>query len=70
MRRPEEALRGIVRVRPETWRDLADLRRPVVDSEGKLVGLEAFDRVIRRLIEERRRSPAREAPLPGEGRGR
>ena len=60
---PKEA----VRVQPETWRQLAELRRPLLDPEGNLVAFESFDRVVRRLIAERRTdtSPAerpREAP--------
>ena len=43
-----------VRVDPETWDRLAILRRPIVDSEGNLVALESFGRVIRRLLDERR----------------
>ena len=43
-----------VRVDPETWKQLAELRRPIVDSDGNLVALESFDRVVRRLIAERR----------------
>jgi hypothetical protein len=46
--------RGIVRLRPETWSLLASLRRPLVDSEGNLVGYESFDRVVRRILDERR----------------
>jgi hypothetical protein len=47
---PKEA----VRVQPETWRQLAELRRPLLDPEGNLVAFESFDRVVRRLIAERR----------------
>ena len=43
-----------VRVDPETRERLAALRRPLVDSEGNLVAFESFDRVIRRLLDERR----------------
>lgn len=50
--------RGIVRLRPETWGLLASLRRPIIDSEGNLVGLESFDRLVRRLIDEQRPSKA------------
>ncbi len=46
--------RGIVRLHPETWTLLASLRRPLVDSEGNLVGYESFDRLVRRILEERR----------------
>ena len=46
--------REAVRVRPETWKQLAGLRRPLLDSEGNLVAFESFDRVVRRLIEERK----------------
>ena len=42
--------RGIVRLRPETWSLLASLRRPLVDSEGNLVGYESFDRLVRRIL--------------------
>ena len=51
---PKEA----VRVRPETWRQLAELRRPLLDPEGNLVAFESFDRVVRRLIAERRTDAA------------
>ena len=43
-----------VRVHVETRDRLATLRRPLVDSEGNLVAFESFDRVIRRLLDERR----------------
>ena len=43
-----------VRVHAETRDRLALLRRPLVDSEGNLVAFESFDRVIRRLLDERR----------------
>ena len=43
-----------VRVHVETRERLALLRRPLVDSEGNLVAFESFDRVIRRLLDERR----------------
>ena len=43
-----------VRVHVETRDRLALLRRPLVDSEGNLVAFESFDRVIRRLLDERR----------------
>ena len=46
--------REAVRVRPETWKLLAKLRRPLLDPEGNLVAFESFDRVVRRLIEERK----------------
>ena len=46
---PKEA----VRVQPETWKQLAALRRPLLDSDGNLVAFESFDRVVRRLIAER-----------------
>lgn len=56
---PKEA----VRVQPETWKQLAALRRPLLDSDGNLVAFESFDRVIRRLIAERRAgSVSRERP--------
>ena len=58
--------RGIVRLRPETWRLLASLRRPILDSEGNLVGLESFDRLVRRLLDERRAPPV---PQPDVTRG-
>ena len=58
--------KGVVRLRPETWRLLASLRRQIVDSEGKPVGVESFDRLIRRLIEERPRVAP--GPTPN-GRG-
>ena len=51
---PKEA----VRVQPETWRQLAELRRPLLDPEGNLVAFESFDRVVRRLIEERKTDPS------------
>lgn len=51
--------RGVIRLRPQTWRQLASLRRQIVDSEGKPVGLESFDRLVQRLMEERTPSPAR-----------
>jgi hypothetical protein len=44
----------MVRLQPETYEQLAALRRPLVDPQGNLVALESFDRVVRRLIEERR----------------
>ena len=43
-----------VRVDPESWDRLAALRRPIVDSEGNLVAFESFNRVVRRLLDERR----------------
>jgi len=46
--------RGLVRLQPETWTLLASLRRPLVDSEGNLVGLESFDRLVRRILAERK----------------
>ena len=55
--------RSIVRLRPETWKRLASLRRPIRDSEGTLVGLESFDRVVQRLLEAPR-SP-RDRPYAG-----
>ncbi len=54
--------RGIIRLSPETWQMLATLRRPILDSEGNLVGLESFDRLVRRLLQERR--PPSVAPPP------
>ena len=46
--------RGIIRLQPETWSLLAALRRPLLDSEGNLVGFESFDRLVRRILAERR----------------
>ena len=46
--------RELVRLRPETWQLLAALRRPLLDSEGNLVGFESFDRLVRRILDERR----------------
>jgi len=46
--------RESVRVTPETWKQLAKLRRPLVDAEGNLVAFESFDRVVRRLLAEHR----------------
>ena len=43
-----------IRLHPVTRDRLALLRRPLVDSEGNLVAFESFDRLVRRLIEERR----------------
>ena len=54
-----------VRVHVETRDRLALLRRPLVDSEGNLVAFESFDRVIRRLLDERRADGT-----SGEGPGR
>ncbi len=48
------APRAIVRLQPDTWNRLAALRRPLVDPDGNLVAIESFDRVVRRLLEERR----------------
>jgi hypothetical protein len=48
--------RGIIRLQPETWSLLAALRRPLLDSEGNLVGYESFDRLVRRILAERRDS--------------
>jgi hypothetical protein len=48
--------RGIIRLHPETWSLLAALRRPLLDSEGNLVGFESFDRLVRRILAERRDS--------------
>jgi len=45
---------GMVRLQPETYEQLAALRRPLVDPEGNLVALESFDRLVRRLLGERR----------------
>jgi hypothetical protein len=53
LRRPGSP-NGMVRLQPETYEQLASLRRPLVDPQGNLVALESFDRVVRRLIEERR----------------
>jgi hypothetical protein len=47
-------LNGMVRLQPETYEQLAALRRPLVDPEGNLVALESFDRTVRRLLDERR----------------
>jgi hypothetical protein len=56
---PKEA----VRVTPETWKQLAKLRRPLVDAEGNLVAFESFDRVVRRLlVEHRARNTSGERP--------
>jgi len=56
---PKEA----VRVTPETWKQLAQLRRPLVDAEGNLVAFESFDRVVRRLlVEHRARNTSGERP--------
>ena len=46
--------RQAVRVQPDTWRQLAVLRRPLLDCDGNLVAFETFDRVVRRLLAERR----------------
>jgi hypothetical protein len=54
--------RGLVRLQPETWRLLASLRRPLVDSEGNLVGLESFDRLVRRILSERKNAQKPTAP--------
>ena len=54
-----------VRVHVETRDRLALLRRPLVDSDGNLVAFESFDRVIRRLLDERRADGT-----SGEGPGR
>jgi hypothetical protein len=59
---------SMVRLQPQTYEELAALRRPLVDPEGNLVALESFDRLVRRLLGERRAdgtSPAqpREARL-------
>ena len=43
-----------VRLHPETRDRLVHLRRPLVDSEGNLVAFESFDRLVRRLLDERR----------------
>lgn len=59
---PSPPPKGVVRLRPETWRLLASLRRQIVDSEGKSVGVESFDRLVRRLIEENLRSAPRLTP--------
>ena len=50
--------KAAIRLRPETWQLLAALRRPLLDPEGNLVALESFDRLVRRLLEERRTLPA------------
>lgn len=55
--------RGIVRLSPETWQMLATLRRPILDSEGNLVGLESFDRLVRRILQERRPPLAPSLPI-------
>ena len=44
----------MVRLQPGTYERLAALRRPLVDSEGRLVAFESFDRTVRRLLDERR----------------
>ena len=55
----------LVRLQPETWTTLASLRRPLVDSEGNLVGLESFDRLVRRILAERK-TAQKPAVLPRE----
>jgi hypothetical protein len=52
--RRSRSLNGMVRLQPETYEQLAALRRPLVDPEGNLVALESFDRTVRRLLDERR----------------
>ncbi len=49
--------RELIRVQAETWKRLASLRRPLLDSEGNLVGFESFDRLVQRLLDERRMNP-------------
>lgn len=49
--------RELIRVQAETGKRLAALRRPLLDSEGNLVGFESFDRLVRRLLDERRVVP-------------
>ena len=44
----------MVRLQPETYERLAALRHPLVDSDGRLVAVESFDRTVRRLLDERR----------------
>ena len=44
----------MVRLQPETYERLAALRHPLVDSDGRLVAFESFDRTVRRLLDERR----------------
>jgi hypothetical protein len=53
-----DAAKEAVRVQRETWKQLAALRRPLMDSEGNLVAFESFDRVVRRLIAERKADTA------------
>jgi hypothetical protein len=59
-------LRGIIRVRPETWREVAALRRAILDSEGNRLGLESFDRVVRRLLNERSDAAPRRSGAAGQ----
>ena len=53
-----DSAKEAVRVQRETWTQLAALRRPLMDSEGNLVAFESFDRVVRRLIAERKADSA------------
>jgi hypothetical protein len=53
-----DSAKEAVRVQRETWKQLAALRRPLTDSEGNLVAFESFDRVVRRLIAERKADAA------------
>jgi hypothetical protein len=53
-----DSAKEAVRVQRETWKQLAALRRPLTDSEGNLVAFESFDRVVRRLIAERKADSA------------
>jgi hypothetical protein len=57
--------KAAIRLRPETWQLLAALRRPLLDSEGNLVAFESFDRLVRRLLDERK-SPSTSRPRPQE----
>ena len=61
-------LKAAVRLRPETWQLLADLRRPLLDSEGNLVAFESFDRLVRRILEERRAQRTSQARPRGDRR--
>jgi hypothetical protein len=52
--RQSNSANSMVRLQPQTYQQLAALRRPLVDPEGNLVALESFDRLVRRLLGERR----------------
>ena len=51
---PPGVQNAYIRLHPVTRDRLALLRRPLVDSEGNLVAFESFDRLVRRLLDERR----------------